>query len=168
MRKAPEALIKAFGSAVPEVPSVERRTMFGYPCAFVGGNMFCGVYEDRIVVRVSDARREAAMRAGARPFEPMPGRPMRNYLEVPPAVVSELSALREWLSDALAYTATLPRKQKPKAKGAKSPARAQAKNGGVPRTAKATAKKSPKARSRAAAAGRPKRPTSTPRATRRG
>src|SRR5215467_4054375 len=113
-RKAPEALVQTFKDAVPEAPRVERRTMFGYPCAFIAGNMFGGIYQDTVVVRLSEARRTAAIqRDGARPFEPMPGRPMREYVVVPSAAAEDTATLRRWLAEALDYAATLP----PKAKG---------------------------------------------------
>jgi TfoX/Sxy family transcriptional regulator of competence genes len=36
---------------------VERRSMFGCPVAFVNGNMFTGVHNDEVSVRLSDADR---------------------------------------------------------------------------------------------------------------
>jgi hypothetical protein len=41
-RKSPDALVEKFSQIVPPDPRVERRKMFGYPAAFVGGNMFIG------------------------------------------------------------------------------------------------------------------------------
>jgi len=45
-RKSPDDLIALFYAALPEDPRVERRKMFGYPCAFVGGNLFSGLHAD--------------------------------------------------------------------------------------------------------------------------
>ena len=38
--KAPDALVALFGDAIKGLPGVEARKMFGYPAAFVNGNMF--------------------------------------------------------------------------------------------------------------------------------
>jgi hypothetical protein len=40
----------------------------------------------------------------------MPGRPMRGYVVVPPAVVKSEEKLAHWLAKALAFTKTLPPK----------------------------------------------------------
>ena len=38
-KKAPAALIDLFGASLPDDPRIERRQMFGYPAAFVNGNL---------------------------------------------------------------------------------------------------------------------------------
>ncbi len=43
--KAPPEMIELFAASLPLDPATERRTMFGYPCAFVNGNMFCAKTE---------------------------------------------------------------------------------------------------------------------------
>jgi hypothetical protein len=43
--RAPQQVVEAFGAALPDHPAVQRRKMFGYPCAFVNGNMFTGVFQ---------------------------------------------------------------------------------------------------------------------------
>jgi TfoX/Sxy family transcriptional regulator of competence genes len=87
--------------------------MFGYPAAFAAnGHMFTGLHEDRWVIRLpAEARAELAA-AGGTPFEPMPGRPMREYLVLPAAVVADPGALAPWLERSLEYTAALPAKTK--------------------------------------------------------
>ncbi|HEY6460111.1 MAG TPA: TfoX/Sxy family protein, partial [Polyangiaceae bacterium] len=78
--KSPEFLVQSFDHCLPMAPGVERRSMFGYPCAFVNGHMFCGLHQDSLVVRLPEARREAMVASGARIFEPMPGKPMEEYV----------------------------------------------------------------------------------------
>jgi hypothetical protein len=116
-RKSPEELAATFHGALPADPSVVRRQMFGYPAAFVDGNMATGLHQEDLVVRLPAPRRQALLGTpGARIFEPMPGRPMKEYVVVPPAVVAKPPALRGWISEALAYAATLPSKKKNKNK----------------------------------------------------
>ena len=117
---APEAVVTLFHSAVEGLPEVELRKMFGYPCAFVHGQMLMGVFQDRIMLRLSEADRAKFLRQpGARPFEPMPGRPMREYVELPPEVMDSPAELKRWVKRGLAYVVTLPPKAK-KARGAKA------------------------------------------------
>jgi hypothetical protein len=54
-----------------------------YPGSFVHGNMFVGLHEDRFVLRLGEEHVAEARRAGARAFEPMPGRPMKGWYVVP-------------------------------------------------------------------------------------
>ena len=49
---------------------------------------------------------------GARPFEPMPGRPMTGFTVLPAAVVDDDDAIRDWVGRAVAFGATLPPKSK--------------------------------------------------------
>ena len=117
--KAPQALKDLFSECLPGVDGVERRTMFGYPAAFVNGNMFAGVFGDGIFARLPPSLRATFERDhAAKPFEPMAGRPMEDYLALPDAVVANEAALSAALSAAFIHTAAFPAKIKkpPKAK----------------------------------------------------
>lgn len=107
--------VGAFGRAVDGLPGIEHRTMFGYPSVFLNGNMLASIFQDRIMVRLSESDRAEAVAAGAKPFEPMPGRGMKEYVELPPAVIQS-GALRHWVERGRAYVATLPRKTNKKPK----------------------------------------------------
>ena len=112
--KPSTATLDAFERAVSGRTDVERRTMFGYPSAFLNGNMLACVFQDRIMVRLSEGDRAAAMAIdGAKPFEPSPGRAMKEYIDFPRAVVDDTSALREWISRGARYVGSFPPK-KPK------------------------------------------------------
>jgi len=120
---SPAALVAAFDAALPRAPGVERRAMFGYPCAFVDGRMFTGLHERNLLVRLPDDERARLLAApGARRFEPWPGRVMREYVAVPPAMQSDAAALRRWMARALAYARTLPPKPaRPRARRRNAP-----------------------------------------------
>ncbi len=114
---APQAVVALFHAAIEGLPEVEQRKMFGYPCAFVHGQMLIGVFQDRIMLRLSEADRAKFLaQPDAKPFEPVPGRPMREYVELPPGVMNSPAALKRWIKRGLAYVETLP----PKAKKARS------------------------------------------------
>ncbi len=81
--KASVELSDILGQAAEPFPLVERRKMFGGLTLFVNGNMFAGVHGRKIVLRLSEAERaNAQAEAGALPFEPMPGRVMKEYVVV--------------------------------------------------------------------------------------
>ena len=85
--------------------------MFGYPAAFVRGHMFAGLFQDSMILRLSaEDRADCSGRLGAQPFEPMPGRPMREYLTVPPAMLESPAELERWVGKAFAYAGSLPAK----------------------------------------------------------
>jgi TfoX/Sxy family transcriptional regulator of competence genes len=109
--KAPDGVKQAFADALPDDPIVERKQMFGYPSMYVNGNMVGGVHEDNIVVRLPEGpRAEALSLDGASPFTPM-GRPMKEYVVLPKTMHADRNALSSWLTQAIAYGATLPVKE---------------------------------------------------------
>jgi TfoX/Sxy family transcriptional regulator of competence genes len=112
-RKSPQELIDAFEEVMPPAPAVLRK-MFGYPAGFVNGNMFMGLHQENMIVRLAEPSREKLLKtAGSRIFEPMPGRPMREYVILPTSVIQDKEKLRYWVTQALEYGLTL----KPKTVG---------------------------------------------------
>lgn len=108
---APEEMVHTFDGAMKDFPMATQRKMFGYPAAFVNGNMFAGLFQDAMFLRLSDEDR-AAFRSeyGARLFEPMPGRPMRGYVLVPRFVLKSPKQLNAWVRKAMEFTGSLPPK----------------------------------------------------------
>jgi len=91
---------------------VDYRPMFGCPAYFTGGNMFAGVWQESLMLRLPDDQRDLARAAGATPFEPMPGRPMKEYVALPASMLEDRAAVADWVGRAAAYAASLPPKQK--------------------------------------------------------
>ena len=114
--KSPAALVERFVVIADELPDVERRQMFGYPCVFVGGNMITGLHERAWFVRLTTEDAVALQAIGGGPFEPMPGRPMRGYTTMPAEVVDDDEAVRRWVGRAIEYGRSLPPKAKKPAK----------------------------------------------------
>jgi hypothetical protein len=116
--KAPQALIELFTESLPDDASIQRRRMFGYPVAFVNGNMFAGLFGDSVFARMPPERWDALEREhGANAFEPRPGRISRRYLGLPDAIVADEGALADALAAAFVFTAGLPAKVKKPSKG---------------------------------------------------
>jgi TfoX/Sxy family transcriptional regulator of competence genes len=105
-----------FRAVVPDHPDISVRPMFGNLAAFVNGNMFMGLFGSELFVRLPEADRQAIAEAGGGPFEPMPGRPMRDYATLPPAWREEPGRVREWAARSLEYAEELPPKAKAKPK----------------------------------------------------
>ena len=110
-RKARPEMVEHFHEAVAGIDGLEVRKMFGYPAGFIGGNMVAGLHQDSIMVRLPDDERQARLDDGWSLFEPMPGRPMREYVALPPEVVSDVDATRGWIERAATFVRTLPPKE---------------------------------------------------------
>ena len=114
-KKAPQDVQDRFGEIVSGVDDLEPRKMFGYPAVFLNGNMVAGVFADSIMVRLPEDARQERLAAGWSLFEPMPGRPMREYVGLPPDVAADPDAARPWVERAAEYVRTLPpKKAKPR------------------------------------------------------
>jgi TfoX/Sxy family transcriptional regulator of competence genes len=109
-KSSPEA-VERFHAAAAGVEGVELRRMFGFPAAFVGGNLAASLFGDTMAVRLPEDELRARQDAGWSPFEPMPGRPMRGYVALPDEVVRDAAAARHWVEQAVAYGRTLPPKE---------------------------------------------------------
>ncbi len=110
MKSSPE-IVERFGAVMDRYPDVERRKMFGYPAAFVGGNMATGLFAEHWVVRLSDAELAMAISDGAAPLEVMPGRPMKGFVVIPPAVVADDETIGAWVEKGLALAGAMPPKE---------------------------------------------------------
>jgi len=113
---APEELKATFEKAMLYVPLAEKRKMFGYPCAFINGQMFAGLHQTNMFLRLStEDRLQFLELEDAKVFEPVPGRPMREYVVIPESMLNQESELDAWLTKAFNYAISLPPKA-PKAK----------------------------------------------------
>jgi len=88
----------------------EKRKMFGCPAFFAQGTMFAGVYRNSAFIRLGEADRArlSGLSDDIRPFEPLPGRIMRQYLTVPDNRCEGVSFLQEWLKRSYDYALSLP------------------------------------------------------------
>jgi len=112
-QKSSPELVERFEAAIERAGrgDVTRRQMFGYPCAWIGGNMATGLFAESWWVRLPPDRLAAMLAAGeATTFEVMPGRAMKGYVVVPAADVADDDRIDSWLREALEHTATLPPK----------------------------------------------------------
>jgi hypothetical protein len=98
MSKPTEAGMARFTALLEELSSeldVVKASMFGMPgIKRRGGKAFCGLYGDDMIFKLADADHERALGlTGAHLFEPMAGRPMKAWVEVPPEHESQYGDL---------------------------------------------------------------------------
>ena len=96
---------------------VELRPMFGCPAYFTNGNLFAGVHQSNLIVRLPAEARDEVIGLGGGPFVPMAGRPMKEYVVLPPAVLGDAAATAAWVRRGAEYAASLPPKEKKARRG---------------------------------------------------
>jgi hypothetical protein len=89
MSKPTAAGMARFATLLEEMSSeqdVVKASMFGMPgIKRRGGKAFCGLYGDDMIFKLAGEDHERALGLkGAHLFEPMAGRPMKAWVQVPP------------------------------------------------------------------------------------
>ncbi len=115
MEKPNAQTVAWYDRSIPADARAVKGQMFGHPCAFVNGNMFFGTFAQTLIVRLGEARAASVADGSLRLFEPMPGKPWKEYVQVPAGALSD-EALATLAREALDYTAGLPGKAKKKKK----------------------------------------------------
>lgn len=108
--KSPPELVERFVTLIATMPELQKRSMFGYPCAFASDQMATGLFGADWMIRLPEDGREELVAQGGAPFSPMPGRPMREYVTFPRSMLDDEGALRAWVERSLAYVRSLPPK----------------------------------------------------------
>ncbi len=114
-RKPDADLVDRFHELAAPIDGLVIGKMFGCPVGFVNGNMAATLIQDTFLVRLAEPERQERLDAGWSRFEPMPGRPMLEYVALPEDVAADPAQAREWIDRAVDYVRTLPPKE-PKAR----------------------------------------------------
>ena len=87
----------------------QKKFMFGAPTYFVNNNMFAGIHQDTIILRLSEKDRKEILATNdeAAPFEPMAGRIMKEYIALPESVFGHPDEFRQWLNRSHQYALSL-------------------------------------------------------------
>lgn len=114
--KPSDADKERFRSVLPPHPDVVVKLMFGNLGAFVGGNMFAGLFGSTVGVRLSAAdRAQIGAEELTVPFGPAEW-PMREYVGLP-EIWQNGDDTALWVAKAYSYVAGLPPKApKPRAR----------------------------------------------------
>jgi TfoX/Sxy family transcriptional regulator of competence genes len=112
MKKPDQQLVDQYLELVSTFDNIVQKKMFGCPCSFINGNMFLGVVEDRIFLRMGgELRNEVLTRYQGQYFAPR-GRIMKEYLTIPPEIVDDRTALVDLVQRAYMDISALPPKTK--------------------------------------------------------
>ncbi len=92
----------------------EKHKMFGQYAYFLNGNMFTGVFQSDVFLRLSpDFKRELMEKdSSIRDFEPRKGQIMKEYILVPSDILSEEKTFSELIESSIRYVSQLPPKKK--------------------------------------------------------
>jgi len=112
-RKTPEPLIAFLADAMRGL-DCQMKKMFGYPAYFINGNMFIATFQENIVVRLPQKDRDKLMMQNDEvvPFEPMPGRVMKEYVVLPESLYQDKVNFSQIIDMSVAYVSSLPVKKK--------------------------------------------------------
>lgn len=89
---------------------ISSRGMFGGVCYLLNGHMFCGIYQEYLILRLGVKGAAEALRSSlVRPLD-ITGRPMKGWIMVSPGGFAEDEMLSAWLLEAKQFIATLPEK----------------------------------------------------------
>jgi len=92
----------------------EKRPMFGYPAYFINKNMFAGLFQEKLFLRLSPD--QVATLTKTYPtvgnLEPMPGRPMKDYFVIPDNLHQDTHRMAKVVQDAATWCRNLPEKAK--------------------------------------------------------
>ena len=114
-RKSPVGLISFLAEVTKDI-DCEPRKMFGYPAYFINGNMFICAFQESLIIRLSGKDKAKVLKQyqNVTEFEPMPGRVMKQYVEIPESLYRDKAAFPKILNMSLAYVSSLPPKRKSK------------------------------------------------------
>jgi hypothetical protein len=117
--KKDDTLIERVDGLLSIAP-VHRKNMFGTAAWFLESNdmMFAGAWGEGVMVRIGERRTSSLIESGeAEPFDPMGGKPMREYVYLNGEQIAEDGELLEWLDEASEFAGSLPpKKQKSRKK----------------------------------------------------
>jgi DNA-binding transcriptional LysR family regulator len=105
-------LVEVFEAVMPGPPAAMRQ-MLGFPAGAVQGKIFMRLHQDDFILRLSEeSRAELLAIKGARAFEPVPGRAVREWVVVPLSIIQDRDKLRGWVRKSLIYAQSLKAKDK--------------------------------------------------------
>jgi len=104
MPRPGEAARRAFRSLVPADADVSSRAMFGQLAGFVNGNMFMGLFGDRLFVRLSEGDRAVVLAQGGDDFT------TRGYVMLREGWADRPDETQRWVAIALREGRALPPK----------------------------------------------------------
>lgn len=89
---------------------ITEKKMFGGLCFLLNGNMCCGVVHDELVLRLGpEGAPQALQQPNTREMD-FTGKPIKSMVYLTPAGHKQDADLRQWITQAIDFTANLPSK----------------------------------------------------------
>jgi TfoX/Sxy family transcriptional regulator of competence genes len=107
-----EGLAHRIREHLPDKSDVKERKMFGGLCFMVSGHMCCGIIENKLMARIGPDHYESCLKKKYVSEMDFTGKPMKGFLYVDPAGISDDSDLMDWISVCINFIETLPPKNK--------------------------------------------------------
>jgi TfoX/Sxy family transcriptional regulator of competence genes len=105
-----EELARRVGTLLKGQRGLEQKRMFGGVGFLIRGNMACGVHKEDLILRLSEADFEAALKAAhVRVFD-LTGKPMKGWVFVSAKGCNSERALRDWVQKSVSFAKSLPPK----------------------------------------------------------
>ncbi|HJZ50146.1 MAG TPA: TfoX/Sxy family protein [Roseiflexaceae bacterium] len=105
-----ETLAQRIRAALPDLPGLTEKKMFGGIGFLINGNMACGVNGNDLIVRISpDTYAAAIAQPYVRVFD-MTGRPMKGWIVVDSDGLHSADELKHWVQQGVAFAESLPAK----------------------------------------------------------
>ena len=112
--KPSEAAKARFAELVESVPGATVKPMFGNAGGFLptNGQMFLSLFGELVSVRLAEDDRSALLDIeGTALLEPMPGKPMKEYVSFPADWVDDDARLQPWIDKSIHFVEGLPSKR---------------------------------------------------------
>lgn len=103
MPKVSEEAIAGYDAVAAGLESagVSRGKMFGMPCLKLDRTVVAGMYGDAMTFKLPPETREKALALpGVEPFDPMGGRPMKEWVVIP---LAQSAVWADYAAEALEY-----------------------------------------------------------------
>jgi len=109
-----ESVAQRVRQEIHDREGLSERKMFGGLCLMLHGNMFAGIINGELMLRVGPVNSDELLtRPGARPMD-FTGKPMKGYIYIEASAFSSKAGLKDWLGYALSFVETLPPKSSAK------------------------------------------------------
>lgn len=91
-------------------PNIVEKKMFGGLAFMAGGNMFCGIQQDDLILRLDKTSAAKIVADSGLSYFDFTGKPMKTMVVIPPENMSTKEALKSWVDRSLEFANSLPPK----------------------------------------------------------
>ncbi len=106
-----EGLAQRIREHLSDKSDVKEKKMFGGLCFMVSGHMCCGIIENKLMARIGPDNYESCLNKKYASEMNFTGKPMKGFLYVEPAGISDDSDLKDWISVCIDFVESLPSKE---------------------------------------------------------